>query len=97
MGGMLVGKRAKTFKYGLSTAADHFPNSLFKMYDAPYFHTHAPTHNTHARTKIQHARTDKDPLHTHARTRNTCASARTEVHACNAHRPNMDPHTCFWS
>eukprot|EP00729_Bicosta_minor_P008316 gene8316-27437_t len=32
LGGMLVGKRAKTFKYGLSTAADHFPNSLFKMY-----------------------------------------------------------------
>ena len=28
----MMGKRAKTFKYGLSTAADHFPNTLFKMY-----------------------------------------------------------------
>lgn len=55
--------------------------------------SHTRSHAQHA----QHARTDKDPLHTHARTRNTCASARTEVHACIAHRPNTDPHTCFWS
>lgn len=87
MGGMLVGKRAKTFKYGLSTAADHFPNSLFKMYDAPYFHTHAATHNTHN----THARTKIHSTRTHARA--TRARARAQKYMPAMHIAQIWTHT----